>query len=473
MRLLHSTSLQLRDFSNHEGITYAILSHTWAEEEVLFQDIDGFNATTMPAHVMQKPGYKKIEACCAQAERDGFEYVWIDTCCIDKRSSAELSEAINSMYHWYRDCTVCYAYLADVPNNASPAIRDQKFKASRWFTRGWTLQELIAPLDLEFYGDEWHLKGQKASLGTKRSLQALISDITQIPERGLLSSGIQQQNYSIAQIMSWASKRTTTGKEDRAYSMLGLFNVNMPSLYGEGDRAFIRLQEEIMKASTDETIFAWKIDVGNPHSLNVQGLLAISPDYFAESGGITTRTHSVRGIPYTVTNRGLRLEMMLPEASNVPETSTFQSHYTEFDKVYLSVLNCIETQTEKMVGIILARLGQKKEEGKFIRIHSKGLVYISSKNYTPSERDRTSIFARLSEFHGPLNGLRNLQGRHNDLESQHQTVVIRETPDGFQLVKGTPPGLSWKLEDQTWIASYEEEIAPSFPFAGFPTITVL
>jgi len=153
MRLLHSRTLEFRDFPNHEGVPYAILSHTWAEDEVLFPDIDGYNATTMPQQVKEKIGFKKIEACCAQARRDKFDYVWIDTCCIDKRSSAELSEAINSMYRWYRDCTVCYAYLADVPNNASQEVQERKFRESRWFTRGWTLQELIGPLTLEFYGD--------------------------------------------------------------------------------------------------------------------------------------------------------------------------------------------------------------------------------------------------------------------------------------------------------------------------------
>jgi hypothetical protein len=100
MRLLHSQSIKLQDFPNYDKETYAILSHIWDEDEVLFQDIDSFNLETMPAQVKQKKGFKKIEACCWQAQRDGFDYVWIDTCCIDKRSGAELSEAINSMYKW-------------------------------------------------------------------------------------------------------------------------------------------------------------------------------------------------------------------------------------------------------------------------------------------------------------------------------------------------------------------------------------
>ena len=208
----------------------------------------------MPPHIKRKSGYKKLEACCAQAKRDGYEYVWIDTCCIDKSSSAELSEAINSMYRWYQDCAVCYAYLVDVPNNVDLHTQEEKFRKIIWFTRGWMLQELIAPFTLEFYGNEWYSQGQEASLGTKRSLRKVISEITRIPIEVLHDSGLK--SYSVAQRMSWTSQRKTMRMEDRAYSLLSLFNVNMPLLYGEGNWAFIRLREEIMKMSPDETLFA-------------------------------------------------------------------------------------------------------------------------------------------------------------------------------------------------------------------------
>lgn len=336
MRLLHSTFLELREFQNYESIPYAILSHTWAEEEVLFQEIDGFDADSIPAQVKQKLGYKKIQACCAQAKRDGFDYVWIDTCCIDKRSSAELSEAINSMYRWYQDCGICYAYLADVPNDASLDIQFQKFKESRWFTRGWTLQELIGPLNLEFYGDQWFSKGQSATLGTKRSLQAQIYAITGIPQYGLFSSSNKHPDYSIAQKMSWAAGRATTRIEDRAYSLLGLFNVNMPLLYGEGNRAFIRLQEEIMKVSTDESLFAWKIPIDDPRSLSNQGLLATSLDYFADSGSIITKIHIPRNIPSSATNKGLHLEMTLPPVFHIDEIRTLEDPKNYLDEAYVS-----------------------------------------------------------------------------------------------------------------------------------------
>ena len=163
-----------------------------------------------------------------------------DLCCIDKTSSAELSEAINSMYRWYQESGVCYAYLADVPPNA--------FSKSRWFTRGWTLQELIAPSTVIFLDQKWQ------EIGTKSSLQRVISEITGIPTDILLGGDLE--DASIAQRMSWASKRETTRVEDAAYCLMGIFSIHMPMLYGEGERAFIRLQEEIMRVSDDHSLFA-------------------------------------------------------------------------------------------------------------------------------------------------------------------------------------------------------------------------
>ncbi|KAI6002305.1 hypothetical protein F5J12DRAFT_906395 [Pisolithus orientalis] len=146
--------------------------------------------------------------------RDGYTWLWIDTCCIDKRSSAELSEAINSMYRWYRNSQMCYVYLND------------------WFSRGWTLQELVAPKEAEFFNKSW------VSIGIKQDLTSLLEDITRIPEKSV---------RAVAHIMSWAADRKTTRVEDRAYSLLGLFGVNMPMLYGEGSKAFQRLQLEIIR----------------------------------------------------------------------------------------------------------------------------------------------------------------------------------------------------------------------------------
>src|SRR5438045_93423 len=147
MRLINSTTHELEEFSG-DIPEYAILSHTWEKKELSFQDIQGRNAKQMVE-------FAKVEACCSLAKLDGFDYVWIDTCCIDKTSSSELSEAINSMYQWYKGAQVCYAYLADVPSGEDLHSTDSSFAKSRWFTRGWTLQELIAPSSLVFYGKGW------------------------------------------------------------------------------------------------------------------------------------------------------------------------------------------------------------------------------------------------------------------------------------------------------------------------------
>jgi hypothetical protein len=229
MRLLNTTKRKLEEFGGNEIPLYAILSHTWGESEITFQDIKGDDAE-------EKVEYEKVRETCSRAAANGFDYVWINTCCIDKTSSAELSEAINSMYRWYQESGVCYAYLADVPSNAvNRQARDvsTEFLESRWFTRGWTLQELIAPSTVIFFDKEWQ------KIGTKSSLQSKISEITGIPSNILLGGDLECA--SVAQRMSWASKRGTTRVEDLAYCLIGIFGINIPMLYGEGDRAFIRL----------------------------------------------------------------------------------------------------------------------------------------------------------------------------------------------------------------------------------------
>ncbi|KAH8665740.1 heterokaryon incompatibility protein-domain-containing protein [Tricladium varicosporioides] len=222
-------------FGSREVPEYAILSHTWGTEEVTLQDIKTSNSVGLE-------GYKKVRKACSVAAANGFEYIWIDTCCIDKTSSAELSEALNSMFRWYQEAEKCYAYLADVPHHSSnqnSSVIRPEFLHSRWFTRGWTLQELIAPLSVIFLDNEWQ------EIGTKPDLQEEISEITGIPGDFLLGDDLR--HASIAQRMSWASKRETTRIEDLAYCLMGLFGIYMPMLYGEGERAFIRLQEEILR----------------------------------------------------------------------------------------------------------------------------------------------------------------------------------------------------------------------------------
>jgi hypothetical protein len=299
MRFLHAKTIQLKEFPENELPPYAILSHTWEREEVSFQDMQGSNAA-------RKEGYAKIKYACDQAIKDDLGYVWVDTCCIDKCSSSELSEAINSMFCWYRNAQTCYAYLADVPPDQDPRAEDSLFRRSRWFTRGWTLQELIAPADVHFYARDW------TSLGPKSWLFGVIAETTGIGATYLCGGDLRVA--SIAKRMSWASKRTTTRKEDIAYCLLGIFGVNMPMLYGEGEKAFIRLQEEIIKESDDQSLFAWGLDL--PSINKPSGILAESPAYFATAGNIIPCRSWNAKIPHHITSKGLRIELPLYSISS-------------------------------------------------------------------------------------------------------------------------------------------------------------
>jgi len=222
---------------------YAILSHTWGEDhdEVNFKDLKMDPKKT-------KAGYKKLRFCAEQATRDGLKHFWVDTCCIDKSSSAELSEAINSMFLWYHNAAKCYVYLPDVSTSGSihnDLSSQQAWKSalqnSRWFTRGWTLQELLAPSCVEFFSAEGEL------LGHKDSIVQEIHEITGIGARALQGGSLSQ--FSVDERMSWAARRKTKREEDAAYSLLGIFDIHMPLIYGEGrEKAFKRLREEIDKA---------------------------------------------------------------------------------------------------------------------------------------------------------------------------------------------------------------------------------
>ncbi|KAF2687612.1 kinesin light chain 1 [Lentithecium fluviatile CBS 122367] len=244
MRLLKRSlrgDFELVFFNDGDAPPYAILSHTWTEgQEVTYNEL-------VAGTGKDKIGYAKIRSCSERAAADGLEYFWVDTCCIDKSSSNELSTAINSMFRWYQRASRCYVYLSDVfvPEEVTDAEAfritwGEAFRRSRWFTRGWTLQELLAPASVEFFSKN----GKR--LGSRISLVREIHEITKIPIGGLRGQGLT--DFSVEERMSWAANRTTTLEEDRVYCLLGIFGVFLSLIYGEGEvHASLRLKEEIEK----------------------------------------------------------------------------------------------------------------------------------------------------------------------------------------------------------------------------------
>ena len=309
MRLINVENGQFEWYVNAEDVNYAILSHVWGDEEISFQDYNEKNFNTANGDL--KMGYRKIQYTLMQARNDKISFIWIDTCCIDKTSSAELSEAINSMFNWYKRSHLCYVYLGDVFSIKGIKKEGAMFRKAKWFTRGWTLQELIAPYNVWFFSFDW------TNLGSKISLAPACSKATGIPEYLLLNPDTLR-SYSIAQRMSWASKRKTTRPEDVAYCLLGLFDVNIPTLYGEGQqKAFHRLQEELIKRSDDDSIFAFSEAEWRCVSL------ASSPASFAACGDIVVVDTHWAEEPHTVTNKGLRMRLrILPDTC--PECKTWE-----------------------------------------------------------------------------------------------------------------------------------------------------
>ena len=339
MQLLHTDTATIKYFQRRDDEIqkYAILSHTWNDNgsEVSFQDMDKSESKAID-------GYRKILECCSLAQRKGYEYVWIDTYCIDKTSSAKLSEAINSMFRWYERAKICYVYLADV-SSLDPDWRSH-FHESRWFKRGWTLQELLVPLKVMFYDREWK------ELGCKDSLWSEISSATGIASKHLVNHRIA----STAQKMSWVSNRETTLPEDMSYRLLGLFDINMIPIYGEGLKAFIRLQQKIAKKTDDESLFAWNnSDSGFANKFT--GMFAECPKFFAKSGNIVQVSSPLPyRPPWSVTNRGLAISLHVNTALNEDIGGS-----SEVSRLELAVLKCARDSSDNIpLCIRLVRLSR-------------------------------------------------------------------------------------------------------------------
>jgi hypothetical protein len=241
MRLLYTATASdgksrwTEDIVRSEEIPpYAILSHTWGEQEVVFDDLKS-PASVKDIDAKKEAGWNKIRFCAQQAERDGLHYFWVDTCCIDKANNTELSKAINSMFRWYQNAKKCYVFLSDVGSDTLEGDGESEFKQSKWFKRGWTLQELLAPQSVEFFSKDG------ARLGDKESLKHTIHEVTGIPIEAL--SGSDMSEFDVAERFSWAADRQTTEDEDGAYCLFGIFGVHLPLIYGEGkDNALGRLR---------------------------------------------------------------------------------------------------------------------------------------------------------------------------------------------------------------------------------------
>ncbi|KAJ8472943.1 hypothetical protein ONZ51_g8187 [Trametes cubensis] len=250
-RLLSSEPhISLTAFNSPDQVPggYAVVSHVWRATEPSLREVQ--QLADQEATYDDSRLDDKIRQCCILTRARGLPYFWIDSPCIDQRNSTELSEAISSMYAWYAKAAVCFAHLPDVPSDDCIFDPSSAFRRSVYFTRSWTLQELIAPKRVVFVSSDWTV------LGEKQDLAELLEEITNI-DRQILTFCRPLTDVSIACKLSWAARRNARRIEDRAYSLLGLFDIHMPMMYGEGEKAFARLLHTILKEKCDHTALAW------------------------------------------------------------------------------------------------------------------------------------------------------------------------------------------------------------------------
>ena len=388
MRLLKSEGkLELLKSSEAETPTgYAILSHRWLDPEVSYEDITslprdlksacaGTNDRDAEYRVLSQEwsaaGYAFGDQNMAEQQRSSreqsveklkrfrnaaashkYKYIWLDTCCIDQKNPVELTRAINSMYRWYAEAERCFVYLYDYDLKDKP--RD--LTVSKWFTRGWTLQELIAPKAVEFFDKNWErigliAKGQETRSDKDEKLLEKVVSRTGIDREVLLHQRLVS-SVSIARRMSWFCDRETTEPEDSAYCLLGLFEVSMPTIPGEGlASAFRRLQEEIMKNSDDHSLFAWKLPMSI--SAATSGLLAPSPQCFAGSGHFVHLPNSNNPNPFQMTNKGLSIDIYLLQLQ---------------DGTFVATLDCTDGSDARL-SIFLKRSSSTVQQFSRIRSH--------------------------------------------------------------------------------------------------------
>ncbi|RII24885.1 hypothetical protein CUC08_Gglean005700 [Alternaria sp. MG1] len=326
MRLLHFDALGrliLTDFRGKTIPPYAILSHRWSDSEILIEDIS--NKT----YKEKEEGYRKLQFCAERAAQDELQYFWIDTCCIDRWNNNERSKAINSMFRWYKNAARCYVFLPDV--SVSTAIEpvqrsdwEASFHDSVWFTRGWTLQELIAPVSVEFFSCE----GQR--IGDKTSLDQLIHETTGIPLRALRNCSLDE--FTTSERERWAKNRRTKEEEDIVYCLLGILGVSMLTAYGEGEEsARSRLQAELEGASDTLSIIPFS---RNPRFVGRESQLAeLEAKLFTNEQ--TTTTLAIVG-PGGTGKSQLALEVAHRTRQNSKDCSVFWIDASDKDSLYQS-----------------------------------------------------------------------------------------------------------------------------------------
>jgi Heterokaryon incompatibility protein (HET) len=354
MRLIDTKDFKLKKFEKNEIPTYAILSHTWYTKEIefdTFPNVPIANLTSPQAQDQTKnPSIYKIAGMLTQAQNDGYDWIWIDSCCINKKDPSERDRSINSMFRWYKNAASCYVFLADVTWAEDSQKNFEAFRKSRWFSRGWTLQELLASPEAKFFDRNWKF------LGTKEQLKTYIT----------IASGIKSQylddfkEASVATRMSWISGRNTKEEEDLAYCMIGVFGISLGVIYGEGLKlAFRRLQEAIIKSSPDESIFAWTSE-----NLQQSGLLAPSPACFRDSRDVIfdKKNYCVRG-SYSMENVGLKFPAPTCLVGSYEATYP-QNGYRIMKKTIDLSLQCwrVNPSTNKLSAIV-------------IRLHKEGQLF--------------------------------------------------------------------------------------------------
>ena len=380
MRLIRTTKLDLEEFVDDQIPKYAILSHRWEAGEVSMQD-------WVEERQRGSAGDLKVRAFCDLAVQHGYDYAWVDTCCIDKRNSAELSEAVNSMFEWYRRAGVCMVYLSDVSMEELDVGKDpdevdmKEFRQSAWFTRGWTLQELLAPDHSFFYSKSWK------QIGTRRSLLRHIVEASGIEERYITATPAFARNLeqmlastTIAMRISWASRRRTTRIEDAAYCLLGLFGISMMPLYGEGHRAFRRLQLEIMKEFNDDSLFAW-----STNSARLNNFLATHPRDFATAPAMLAHSwHPFSRGDFVATNAGIKLTASLLPAKTPSSSYPGGLKLGNKNFRYL-LLNCTnEAATSHLALIVLPAVTEGEGRKTLWLRRSRRPVWIASHHIPPA-----------------------------------------------------------------------------------------